>query len=159
MQWEIIFISWKKNIPVVIPLNKRRAKILKDGNLNLSSNAIPLCKAGKEMRRHYFKKERMTHVYCCPIKRGSRKNGEFRYVTHREECPLDTLCEPDAVLAPTLQVCTKDNPRFYPVIPRGSKRYKKLTKERTGTDRSNSFNIKPLPSFSIRAACIKNLRY
>ncbi|MBU0581275.1 MAG: hypothetical protein KKA19_08865 [Candidatus Margulisbacteria bacterium] len=133
------FYFMEKNIPVAIPLNKRRAKNLKDGNLNLSSNAIPLCKAGKEMRRHYFKKEQMSHVYCCPIKRGSRKNGEFRYVTHREECPLDTLCEPDATLAPTVQVCTKDNPRFYPVIPRGSKRYKKLAKERTGTERSNSF--------------------
>lgn len=72
-------------------------------------------------------------------KKKVKINGKNTYVTYPQECPLETLCEPDATMAPVIYVSTKRNPRLYPVISRGSKRYKELAKERSGTERSNSF--------------------
>ncbi|MBU0581276.1 hypothetical protein KKA39_00190 [Patescibacteria group bacterium] len=107
--------------------------------MKLSPQGIPLCKAGKKMRRHYYDKEKMSTAYCCPVKRRAKRNGKYIYVTHQDECPLETLCELEATMAPVVYVSTKSNPRLYPVIPRGSKRYKELARERSGTERSNSF--------------------
>lgn len=129
----------KRKVPVAIPLNNRGAKTLKDRGVKLSPEGIPLCRAGKKMRRNHYDKKKMSTAYCCPVKRKAKRNGKYKYVTYSQECPMETLCKPESSLAPVIYVSTKSNPRLYPVIPRGSKRYKKLAKERTGTERSNSF--------------------
>jgi len=52
---------------------------------------------------------------------------------------LKVLCEPDTVLSPVVSVSIKHNPRIFTIIPRDSDRFKELYKERTATERSNSF--------------------
>lgn len=52
---------------------------------------------------------------------------------------MKVLCEPDTVLSPVVSVSIKHNPRIFTIIPRDSDRFKELYKERTATERSNSF--------------------
>ncbi|MBD3184874.1 hypothetical protein GF312_21505 [Candidatus Poribacteria bacterium] len=59
-------------------------------------------------------------------------------VTHSDECPLGVLCSPDTKHAPVVYVKTRDDPRLYPPVRRGSSQYKKLMNLRSGCERSNA---------------------
>lgn len=129
----------EKDIPTIIPLNNRGANNTYKNRIKLSQRGIPLCKGGLEMRHLGYNKNRMRHQFGCPIKRGTRRNGKFLYVTHHDECPLDTRCSPDTKHAPTVIIFPKENPRLFPDIPRNSRKFKELYNLRGGTERSNSF--------------------
>ena len=90
------------------------------------------------MKHHGYIPKKKSRVYCCPVKKPTRRNGKYVYIPHTDECPLKVLCEPDTLLSPTIHISVKSNLRIFPVIPRDSKRYKELYKERTATERSNS---------------------
>ena len=80
----------------------------------------------------------MRHQYGCPVKRMTHRNGKAVYISHPDECPFDTLCDPDATVAPVVSIYSKENPRLFPDIPRNSKKFKQLYNTRGGTERSNS---------------------
>ncbi|MEW6558424.1 MAG: hypothetical protein AB1349_13925 [Elusimicrobiota bacterium] len=128
---------FQKNIPVAIPLNKRGEKVTIRG-IKFSENGVPICKGGLPMRYHGYNPRKKRHLYCCPVKKAAQRDNKRIYIAYPEECPLKVLCEPDTVLSPTVHVSIKSNLRIFPVIPRDSKRYKELYKERTATERSNS---------------------
>ena len=129
----------KKKIPTVIPLNNRGAKNQYKNKIKLSNKGIPLCKGGLEMRHLGYNKNRMRHQYGCPVKRMTHRNGKPLYITHHNECPLDSRCSPDTKHAPTVIIFPRENPRLFPEIQRNSRKFKKLYDTRGGTERSNSF--------------------
>lgn len=127
-----------KKISVAIPLNPRTSCPYKQ-HYNFSSSGAPICKGGLAMRHQSYNKKRMRHIYNCPVKRPTHRDGKYFFVAHEKECPLGCLCSPDTKLGPVVHVSSKDNPRLFPSIPRASERYKELLRLRSGTERSNSY--------------------
>ena len=139
------FYFRKKNIPALIPLNKRGAKEAYKDNIKLSSRGIPLCKGCIEMRHISYNKKKMKHSFGCPVKRGTHRNGTYIYIAHKEECPPGSLCSPDTKHGPVVSISSRDNPRLFPDIPRSSQKFKELYKLRTGVERSNSAKKEAYP--------------
>ena len=84
-------------------------------------------------------KRRSIFYYGCPVKRPThRKHEGYIYINHTDECPNGALCQQDTKHGPVVYVKATDDPRLYPPTPRGSPRYKKLMKLRSGCERSNS---------------------
>ncbi len=104
----------------------------------VNENGVPICPAGKLMRRNGFHKARHRIYYACPVKRPSQRNGERIWLPHIDECPNNVLCQPDTKMGPVVYVKTKDDPRLYPPIRRGSPNFKKFMNLRSGCERSNS---------------------
>ncbi len=140
-------------IPVIIPLNSRGAKNTYKNGVRLSDRGIPICKGGKEMRHLGYNKKRMKHQFGCPIKRMTHRNGKAVYVTHHEECPLDTRCSPNTKHAPLVSIFSKENPRLFPDIPRSLPKFKELYNLRRGTECSNSAKKE---AYSIEKAHLKS---
>jgi hypothetical protein len=67
-----------------------------------------------------------------------RRNGNGEYIFHAEECPFGKDCCPEKCFGHTLYIPSDTNPRYFPEIPRDSKRFKELFAQRTGVERSNS---------------------
>lgn len=104
----------------------------------VNENGIPICPGGLLMRRNHYDKKKHYIVYNCPVKRPTHRNGKHTWLAHTDECPLGVLCHPETKMTPIVFVRTRDDPRLYPPIPRGSPRYKELMNLRTGCERSNS---------------------
>jgi len=104
----------------------------------VNEQGIPICPAGLLMRRHGYNPQKQVIIYTCPVKRPTHKDGKYVYVSYPEKCPFKTLCQPDTNLGPTVYIRTKDDPRLYPPIPRGTDTFKELMKLRSGCERSNS---------------------
>lgn len=102
-----------------------------------NSQGIPLCKLGYPMLYHSTDKED-RHVYRCPIKRGSHRDGRYTYIVHGNECELKKLCEDMPSLGPYIRLSTHDDLRIHPTIHRESSEYNELLKLRTSCERSNS---------------------
>jgi hypothetical protein len=111
-----------------------------DSPVRLDTDGTPLCPAGMKMRHHSYSKKKKTHVFACPVKRGTRRNGKFIYVTHLEECPRKQDCAPESSFRPLVYIKSKTDPRLYPPILRESKKFKDLMKQRTSTERCNYLN-------------------
>ncbi len=75
-----------------------------DPPVRLDNDGTPLCPAGAKMRHHCYDKRKKTHVYACPVKRGTRRNGKFIYVTHLEEYPRKQDCAPDSPVGPLVYI-------------------------------------------------------
>ena len=104
----------------------------------VNESGIPLCPAGKPMRRHQHDNDRYRIYYNCPVKRPTHENGKRTWVAHTDECPRGVLCQPDTKMGPVVYVRTNDDPRLYPPISRESSKFKRLMKLRSGCERSNS---------------------
>ena len=104
----------------------------------VNENGIPLCPAGMLMRRHSCDKNKHRIIYNCPVKRPTHRNGEHLYISRPDECPNGVLCQTNTKMGPVVYVKTKDDPRLYPPILRGSPKFKKLMNLRSGCERSNS---------------------
>jgi hypothetical protein len=130
----------ESDITPIIALNPRSGTYPSPtGNADkVNENGIPICPAGKLMRRNGFHKARHRIYYACPVKRPSQRNGERIWLPHIDECPNSVLCQPDTKMGPVVYVKTKDDPRLYPPIRRGSPKSKKLMNLRSGCERSNS---------------------
>jgi len=130
----------ESHITPVITLNPRSGIYPSPtGNADrVNEDGIPICPAGKLMRRNGFHKARHRIYYACPVKRPSQTNGERTWLSHTDECPNSVLCQPDTKTGPVVYVNTTDDPRLYPPIPRDSPRFKKLMNLRSGCERSNS---------------------
>jgi len=104
----------------------------------VNENGIALCPAGMLMRRHVFDRSKHRIYYNCPVKRPTHRDGKHIWSAHTEECPYGVLCQPDTKMGPVVYVRTRDDPRLYPPIPRGTDTFKKLMNLRSGCERSNS---------------------
>jgi hypothetical protein len=111
-----------------------------DSPVRLDTDGTPLCPAGMKMRHHGYNKREKTHIYACPVKRGTRRNGKFIYITHLDECPRKQDCAPDSSLGPLVPIKSDTDPRLYPPILRDSKKFKDLMNHRTSTERCNYLN-------------------
>jgi len=141
-----------KEVKTVIPISKNSKgtypHLSDDGPTRLDENGVPLCPGGLPMRHHQYNKARKTHVYTCPAKRMTRENGRCVYKFHESECPLSQNCSPESNIGPLFYVRTPDNQRYFPPIPRDSKKYKEIMNLRTGSERCNSVN----DSYNLEAA-------
>lgn len=121
-----------QNIETVIPLQKAPASYPERPELKLSERGVPLCEAHMEMAPHGT--SRKGHrIFVCPVKAGKQPH-----------CPLapqetpDWRCRPEGKLTPTVTLSENTQPRLSPSIPRNSERYKTLSKQRSGCERSNA---------------------
>ena len=127
------------NIRYAIPYAKPPASCLplgKDGRM-FTDKGVPICPGGLPMQLHGYDKSRRK-IFRCPVKRGTRHNGKFVYVTHREECPQQAICQPQSPIGPFVNVPPDIDPRIHPAILRNSKEYNKLSDSRSTCERSNS---------------------
>jgi len=132
-----------KQIFPVIPLSKNSKKSfphLSDSTLKLDTDGTPLCPAGERMRHLMFDKKKQTHVYVCPVKRNTHRNGKCIYVTHLDECPRKQDCAPQSSLGPLVYIKSDTDPRLYPPLPRDSKKFKEIMNQRSATERCNYLN-------------------
>jgi hypothetical protein len=114
-----------QNIEPFIDLNVRGTKNLEtESDIQISPKGIPICPAGKEMKRNGYDKSQKRHKWICPMMQGRTTNT----------CP--TPCSP-AKYGRTFHTCSKDNPRLFPQTPRDSEKWKRTYKRRTTVERSN----------------------
>ena len=111
-----------------------------DSPTRLDTDGTPLCPAGLRMRHHYYNKRKKTHVYCCPVKRSTHRDGKYLLVTHLDECPQKQDCTPQSALGPLVYIKSETDRRLYPPILRESRQFKQLMKQRTATERCNYLN-------------------
>lgn len=134
----------EKRVTPVIPLSENSKNVyphlLDEQGVRLDTDGVPLCPEGVRMRRHQYNARRHVHVYACPAKRNTHRDGKSVYVMHQDECPRKQDCAPQSTLAPLVYIKTDLDPRLYPPIPRDSERFKQLFKERSATERCNYLN-------------------
>jgi len=134
----------EKGVIPVIPLSENSKAayphLHDDSSVRLDEDGVPLCPGGCRMRHHQYDKKGKKHVYNCPAKRPTRKQGEYIYQFNEDLCPNDQQCQSDSSLGPFVYIKSDDDPRFFPPIPRGGKRYKEIMNLRSGSERCNAVN-------------------
>ena len=134
------YLEEKEIIPV-IPLTHEGKKTFpqfKGTALRFDSDGTPFCPGGKRMRHHTYNKNKHVHVYACPVKRETHRDGKSLYLIHADECPLKETCCPESSLAPLIYIKTETDPRYFPPLDRSSKKFKEIAKLRSATERLNS---------------------
>lgn len=134
----------EKGVVPIIPLSEKSKNafphLSDDGPQRLDEDGVPLCPAGRRMRRHQYDKKKKIHVYACPAKPPNRKNGKYGYEFNEDLCPLKQNCKPESSLGPFAYIRSAENPRFFPPVPRDSRRYKEIMNLRSGSERVNAVN-------------------
>jgi hypothetical protein len=133
----------KKGVVPVIPLSEKSQKViphLPDSNIQLDKDGTPLCPAGMKMHHHMYDKNKRVHVYSCPVKRNTHRDGKSVYITHTEECPRHQDCRPSSSLGPFVYIKSDTDPRLYPPLARNSQKFKEIMNQRTSTERCNYLN-------------------
>jgi len=148
----------EKGVIPVIPLSENSKKafphLLDDRGVRLDTDGAPLCPGGVRMRHHQYVDDRKVHVYACPAKRNTHRNGESLYVTRLDECPKGEDCAPESSLGPLVYIKSETDPRLYPPIPRDSKRFKEIMNLRSSTERCNYLN----DTYNLERSC-RNASY
>jgi hypothetical protein len=143
----------EKEIRPFIPLSKNSRPVsfqLPDRkDVCLDEDGIPLCPQGVRMRRHQYDKKRKKHVFCCPAKRPTHKDGKPAYVFREALCPNKRNCEPKSSLGPFVYIRSESDPRLYPPVPRDSKLFKDIMNQRSASERINFIN----DSYNIEKSC------
>jgi hypothetical protein len=133
-----------KNVIPIIPLSLATKKayphLSDDSAIRLDVDGVPLCPAGKRMRRHAYNAKKQKHVYSCPVKRNTHRNHKSMYLFHEDECPRRQDCEPHSPLGPYVHLDVSSNPRLFPPLPRSSRKFKELMKQRSASERCNFIN-------------------
>lgn len=134
----------QKNIIPIIPLSKASKQIYPhlpdDGDVRLDADGVPLCPGAVRMRHHCYDKNRQKHVFCCPAKRNTHRNGKSRYVFHEQDCPRKQDCEPQSSIGPFVYLKSSTDPRLFPPLPRSSEKFKQLMNQRSASERCNFIN-------------------
>ena len=131
----------EKGVVPVIPLsgNSGKSHPHPDGreDIRLAADGTPLCPGGKPMRHQVFDRRKNTHIFACPVKRGTHRDGKYIYVTHEDECPLKKDCAPDSSPGPFVRIKADDDPRLFPPVPSNTPKFKALMKQRSASERCN----------------------
>lgn len=134
----------EKNVLPIIPLSKPSQKayphLFDDSDVRLDTDGVPLCPEGKRMRHHCFEKKENKHVYSCPVKRNTHREGKSEYVFHEKECPRQQDCDPQSSLGPFVYLRSATDPRLFPPLPRSSQKFKELMNQRSASERCNFIN-------------------
>ena len=139
----------KKGISPIIPLSKNSRPVSphlpgKD-EIRFDEDGTPLCGQNARMRRHQYDREQNKHVFCCPAKRGTHRNGKPVYVFREDLCPAGKDCKPESSLGPFVYIKSEDDPRLFPPVPRTSRLFKEIYKQRSASERINfvidSYNL------------------
>ena len=134
----------EKNVLPIIPLSKSSQNayphLCDDSDVRLDTDGVPLCPEGKRMRHHCYDKNKKTHVYCCPAKRNTHRNGKSEYVFHEKDCPRQQDCHPQSPLGPLVYLKSSEDPRLFPPLPRDSRKFKDLSNQRSASERINFIN-------------------
>lgn len=132
----------EKDIIPIIPLSENTEKAFPKlsgrENVRFDEKGKPLCPGGVPMRHHSFNRRKNTHVFTCPAKRNTHRDGKSVYVMHTEDCPEGKDCAPDSTIAPIIYVKSDSDQRLFPPIPRDSKKFKELAKQRSASERMNA---------------------
>lgn len=104
-------------------------------DVTFDPDGTPLCPGGCRMAHTSYSARKDTHFFSCPHKRRQRDNA---YRFNAEACPLGTDCCPENKGGKGLYIPSATNERYFPEIPRNSRRFKELYAERTGVERSNA---------------------
>ncbi|MBT9439202.1 MAG: hypothetical protein GAS50_08415 [Desulfobacterales bacterium] len=143
----------EKNIIPIIPLSKATQKayphLSNDSDIRLDIDGTPLCPAGKRMRRHFYDKKQQKHVYNCPAKRNTHRNGKSLYVFHEDDCPKHQDCDPQSPLGPYVNLKSSEDPRLFPPLPRSSRKFKDLMNQRSASERCNFNN----DTYDVEGSC------
>lgn len=107
----------------IIDLNARTNPARTQGDIQISSEGIPICPAGLPMRSNGFDQGRYRHKWRCPLASGT---------TISCENPCST-----AKYGRTFYTNSKENPRLFPKTPRGTEQWKAIFKTRTSVERTN----------------------
>ena len=98
----------QKDVSPVIPLAEKSKEtyphLLDEQGVKLDTDGVPLCPQGMRMRHHQYQDGRHVHVYGCPAKRNTHRDGKSVYVMHLEDCPQKKDCAPESTLAPLLYI-------------------------------------------------------
>jgi hypothetical protein len=149
-----------KDIIPIIPLCESSQKaLIQIQGIPIDDSGTPLCPAGARMRHHGYDKKDQIHLYACPAKRLTRRDGRYEYVFDPKRCPLQQDCAPHTPMGPWVRIPAKDNFRLFPPIPRSSDRFKLLYNQRSSTERKNNTNkhVYHLPKAS-RSAPLMQIR-
>lgn len=135
----------EKGILTAIPLrepskNASQPHLETHPKLRIEQDGTPLCPGGRRMLRHHYDPKKRTHVYTCPAKRMTHRNGNTPYIFHVDDCPNHTDCCPQSSMKPLEYLKADDDRRLYPPISRDSKRFKTLYNQRTTTERLHALN-------------------
>ncbi|MCI0528831.1 MAG: hypothetical protein L0Y56_15440, partial [Nitrospira sp.] len=96
------YLGAKLIIPV-IPLNEHsKNSLIHLEGLRLTDQGVPLCPEGAEMRHHALNDQR--HIYACPAKRLTHRNGQAIYVFRPELCPINQDCKPQSPQGPWVSI-------------------------------------------------------
>ena len=104
-------------------------------DVTFDTDGVPLCPGGCRMAHTSYSRGKDTHFSSCPHKRRQRDNS---YRFDAEACPQGKDCCPDNKGGKGQYVPSATNERYFPEIPRDSRRFKALMNERTSVERSNS---------------------
>ena len=133
-----------KNVLPIIPLSKPSQKtyphLADDSDIRLDMDGVPLCPEGQRMRHHCYEKKGNKHVYACPAKRNTHRDGKSEYVFHEDECPGQQNCDPQSSLGPLVYIKSSTDPRLFPPLPRSSQKFQNLMNQRSASERCNFIN-------------------
>ncbi|MBI2569161.1 MAG: hypothetical protein HYV63_19250 [Candidatus Schekmanbacteria bacterium] len=121
----------------VIPPSRHSMTPADAAGIPRDAQGTPLCAGALPMRRDGFDKTKGRLVYNCPIKRPTHAQGRPVLVTHRAECPLGALCEPESKMGPLPYLPILENPRLNPPMARDSELHKELFANRTVSNDSS----------------------
>ncbi len=138
------YFAAKQVIPI-IPLTKNTRPVYPHPSEApdapvFDSDGVPLCPVGMRMRHHMFNKNKQTHVYVCPAKRGTHRQGKAVYVFHPDDCPDRKDCQPHSSIGPLVYLKSDADRRLYPPIPRASPKFKAMMNQRSASERCNFIN-------------------
>lgn len=108
------------DVSAIIDLNPRRSKQFVYNEMTINVDGVPICPIGRKMLDWGVEKKRYRRKWRCPAAVG------------KWECP--TPCS-NSTYGRTFYTSTKDNPRLFPRVKRGSKEWKQRYSLRTGVER------------------------
>ena len=115
------------NIKPFIPLNDRSDNKLQPKGTFLSQEGVPVCADGHNMTYWGYEAKKSRCKYRCPLIASNK-------VTY---CPYDTNCN-KTLYGKIVYVRRASNLRLITPVPRGSKQWKDIYKQRTASERVNN---------------------
>lgn len=113
------------NIPAFIALNHRQEAKFTYKQLPINDEGIPICEGGLPMIYDGRDNTRCRNKFRCPAM--AKKDVK---------CPLSAYCS-SSPYGRTVYTKTEDNPRSFTVVPRNSKKWRSVMKQRTSIERIN----------------------
>ena len=114
------------DIKPFIPLNARSDNKLQADGIILSKDGVPVCADGHDMTYWGYEAKKSRCKYRCPLIAGQVK-----------DCPYDSSCN-KSLYGKTVYVRLSSDLRLITPVPRGSKQWKEVYKQRTAAERVNN---------------------